>query len=314
MRNIFLINPCAGQGKNIDVLISQIEKASKKLDVKSEIYVTNYVGDAQIYTERVANQTKGKEEVCFFACGGDGTLNEVVNGAVGFDHVSVGAVPVGTGNDFVRNFGQPKDFMDVKKQLTGLTKKVDLIKYTGEIEGQVMTRYCINMFNIGFDCNVVDKTAELKKKPLLKGSLAYLVSVGNILIKKKGANLRIFVEGKKVHEGSLLLCVVANGAFCGGGVCSSPQTILDDGKMDINVIRNVSRTKFIKMFPSYSKGTHFEQKGVENTIIPYCCKTARIEPLGEMGTMRLCVDGEISTTKAIDFEVVRKAINFVLPL
>lgn len=319
MRNIFLVNPKAGQGNNIDHLINHIERTSKKFekegkDVTVEVYVTNFTGDAEEYTRKVTQETEGREEVRFYACGGDGTLNEVVNGAYGYDHVAVGVVPVGTGNDFVRNFGEVKDFLDIKKQLEGIDKPVDLIEFSGVIDGKAQSRYCINMFNIGFDCNVVDRAAELKKKPLIKGSAAYLLSVGSTLINKDGANLRISINKKTVHEGPLLLAAIANGSYCGGGIYSSPQAKVDDGKMDVNIIENVSRAKFVSLFPKYKEGTHFELPGIENTVHAYACKNATIEPLTEDGTMRLCTDGEISTVGKIEMNVLHKSIKVVLPL
>ncbi|MCQ2547572.1 MAG: YegS/Rv2252/BmrU family lipid kinase [Clostridia bacterium] len=312
MRNIFIINPCAGQGKNIDALKSEITKTCKKMGIPAEIYITNFVGDATDYVRKLGEETIG-QELRIIACGGDGTLNEVVNGAIGYEHITVGVIPVGTGNDYVRNYGDPKFFMSVKEQLLGKAKAVDVIKYEGVLNDRFETRYCINMFNVGFDCNVVDKTAELKEKPLLSGSTAYLAGVANILIKKKGENLRIIVEDEVVHEGPLLLTAIACGSYCGGGVYSSPQAKTDDGLMDVNVIKDMSRTKFISLFPKYSKGTHFEVEGIDRFINAKACKSARIEPLDKSGIMRLCVDGEIVDAGDVNFEMVPLAIRFNIP-
>lgn len=311
MRNIFIINPCAGQGKNIEKLEATIKEKSEKLNMSAEIYLTKSVGDAETFTRHILENTHGDERVRFFACGGDGTLNEVANGAFGYDNAQVGVVPIGTGNDYVRNYGSGKQFLDIEAQLTADAIPVDLIQYSGIIDGRQQTRCCVNMFNIGFDCNVVDKTAEMKNKPFVSGSLAYLLSVLAILIKKKGANLSITVDGENIHNGPNLLCAVANGSYCGGGIYSSPQANTDDGYMDVNVILNISRTKFLTLFPSYTKGTHFERKNIDKIITAYPCKEAVIEPLD--GTMRLCTDGEISTTETITMKVINKCFNFVVP-
>ena len=308
MRNIFVINPCAGQGNGLDKLKEDILKAAKKTEIDVELYYTNSVGDAENFARNVASTG---EEVRFFACGGDGTLNEVVNGVYGMDNVEVGVVPIGTGNDYVRNYGTGKDFLNLKAQLCGESREVDLIQYSGILDGTEQVRYCANMINIGFDCNVVDKTAEMKTKPLVSGSMAYLLSVLAILVKKKGANLRVTVDGKEIHNGPNLLCAVANGSFCGGGVCSSPQANTDDGYMDVNVVLNISRAKFIRLFPSYKKGTHFEVQGIDKMIQAIPCKKATIEPLD--GEMRLCADGEIVTAGAVELEVKEKVMRFIVP-
>lgn len=308
MRNIFIINPCAGQGKGLDKLKEDILKAAKKTDTNVELYYTNCVGDAEVYARKVAQEG---EDVRFFACGGDGTLNEVVNGVYGLDNAQVGVVPIGTGNDYIRNYGTSKDFMNIKAQLNGEARKVDLIEYSGLMDGKEQTRYCANMINIGFDCNVVDKTAEMKNKPLVSGSMAYLLSVLAILVEKKGANLRVTVDGKEIHNGRNLLCAVANGSYCGGGVYSSPQANTDDGYMDMNVILNMSRLKFIKLFPSYKKGTHFQVQGIDKMLQALPCKEATIEPLD--GQMRLCSDGEIVTTGPVTLTIKEKVWNFIVP-
>ncbi|MCQ2550839.1 MAG: hypothetical protein MJ146_01425 [Clostridia bacterium] len=304
MRNIFIINPCAGQGKNFGRLQEEIEKASKKTGMATELYYTKGVGDAESFTRQLA---KSGEDIRFFACGGDGTLNEVVNGTFGFPNAKVGVVPIGTGNDFVRNFGKASNFMNIEKQLLGQTVKVDLIEYSNDEK----TRYCANMINIGFDCNVVDKTAEMKKKPLVSGSGAYLLSVFAILAKKKGANLKVTVDGKVVHDGPNLLCAIANGSYCGGGVYSSPQAKTDDGLMDVNVVLDMPRTQFIKLFPYYKKGTHFGVEGIEKMVHAFPAKETVIEPLD--GIMKLCVDGEIEDIGTIKLRTLEKAFEFIVP-
>lgn len=304
MRNIFIINPCAGQGKNFGRLQEDIQKASEKTCMPTELYYTKCVGDAEQFARSIV-QTG--EEVNLFACGGDGTMNEIVNGVYGYPNAYVGVVPIGTGNDFVRNFGKASTFMNIEKQLLGEPQKVDLIEYkTGD-----KTRLCANMINIGFDCNVVIKTAEMKKKPLVSGSGAYLLSVLETLIKKKGANLKVTVDGTVVHNGPNLLCAIANGSYCGGGVYSSPQAKTDDGYMDVNVILNMSRTKFIKLFPSYKKGTHFEVEGIEKMVHAFPAKETKIESL--CGPMGLCCDGEIETVEEVSFKIIDKCLDFIVP-
>ena len=223
----------------------------------------------------------------------------------------MGVVPIGTGNDFCRNFPEDGDFLDMEAQLKGKIIKCDAIMYSGMLAGKEQTRYCANMFNIGFDCNVVDLTAKLKTYPLIAGSFAYLLGVAITIIKKKGANLRVEIDGKVVEDGQLLLTTVSNGGYCGGGVHSSPYASVTDGIMDVNVIYNVSRIKFIKKFPYYAKGTHMELPGIDKILYAGTCKKAKITPLD--GTMRLCTDGEIVDAGEIEFEIVPGAFNLLVP-
>ena len=312
MKIIFVVNPKAGKGRGIDKLKENISVVSEKSGIPAGFYLTKSIGDGEIFARVAAKEAQDKgEELRLISCGGDGTANEVLNGIMGFDNASMGIIPIGTGNDFVRNFAEAGNFLDIEAQLRGEQQKVDVIRYEGMMNGRYQTRYCLNMFNIGFDCNVVDLTAKLKQYPLLKGSLAYLSAVAGILIKKKGANLSIKIDDEMVHEGPLLLTAIANGSYCGGGVKSSPKASLYDGYMDANIIYDVSRREFLQKFPAYSKGTHMELKDIDRIFYFRKCKKVVITPLDEK--MRLCTDGEIVDAEEIKMEIIPSAVNFVLP-
>lgn len=314
MKTIFIINPKAGTGKNLDKRKDEITKMAAELGVEVGFYITKAVGDAEKFARLVCEETKAAnpdEELRLVACGGDGTVNEVLNGIMGYENAVLGVVPIGTGNDFVRNFPENADFLDISAQLQGYTMKSDVIKYSGVIDGKEQTRYCINMFNIGFDCNVADLTQTLKTYPLLSGSVAYLAAIVGMLVKKKGANLKVELDGEVVENGPLLLTAVANGGFCGGGVNSAPTASINDGMMDVNVIYDITRTKFLKKFPHYSKGTHMELPDIDDFLLFRQCKEAVITPLD--GSMRLCVDGEIVDAGEVKMEMMPLAVNVLVP-
>ncbi len=308
MKTVFIINPKAGKKKDVEKLSQDILFTAKKINKEVEIYITRSVGDAGTFAK---NYAKEKGNARFIACGGDGTLSEVVNGIYGFEGVEVGVMPMGTGNDFCRNFPSELNFSDIEAQLLGNTQKCDLIKYTTQTPQGIRTGYCVNMFNVGFDCNVADTTNRLKKKPLISGSMAYLLSIFCILVKKKGANLTIDIDGKRVHSGALLLTSIANGSYCGGGVKSNPTALVNDGVMDVNIINNVSRLTFVSKLPYYMKGTHMGVKNIEKIITCHRCKNMTITP--EKGKMRLCADGEIFDAGKTEFEVAESGFSFVLP-
>ncbi len=327
MRTVFIVNPKAGQGKGNKKFTERIRHVAEKAGTAVEIYTTAGIGDAEILARQIAEESNA-EPTRIYACGGDGTLNEVLNGVLhagceggagskgneecesGAD-IAIGVVPIGTGNDFCRNFPEAADFTDIEAQLAAEPKRCDAIKYSGILAGKEQTRYCANMFNIGFDCNVVDLTATLKTYPLLSGSLAYLMAVLAILVKKKGANLKVEVDGKVKHDGPLLLTAVANGCFCGGGVKSSPMASISDGLMDINIIYNVKRMEFLKKFPYYSKGTHMELPDISKIL--YAAQAKKIVIMPNDGTMRLCADGEIVDAGRVEMEIVHEAFTFLVP-
>ena len=308
MKTVFIVNPQAGHGKNIKKLVESIKSVASKIGCDAQVYVTKAIGDAQQFVKKHCEEIGTAR---FIACGGDGTLNEVLNGAIGHEGVEVGVVPIGTGNDFCRNFDTSCNFNNISLQMTSKSIKCDAIKYSTVINGSSIEGYCANMFNIGFDCNVADLTADIKRKPFVSGSLAYFVSIFLTLVKKKCASLKIELDSKLQHDGKLLLTSIANGSYCGGGVKSNPGASTNDGYINVNIINNVSRLRFISLLPYYMKGTHIELKGIEHVISTQKCRKVTITPYNQ--NIRLCVDGEIIDAGKTDFEIVHNAFNFVLP-
>ena len=163
MKHYFIINPAAGKNHTTHDLMSKIVSAANAEDIDFKMYETKAKGDATSYVSEKCLKHPDKT-LRFYACGGDGTLNEVINAAVGFPNAEVAAVPVGTGNDFIKNFSNTKNFMNMKRQILGESVKIDLIKFNG--------RYCANVLNIGFDCSVVQKMGQFRRSKIVPNKLA----------------------------------------------------------------------------------------------------------------------------------------------
>lgn len=321
MKHLFIINPAAGRGE-ARKLCADIDAVCFAAGLDYVIHETTGAREGEAYVracceEYAAEETVGQSDktsetaaLRFYACGGDGTLNEVVNGAAEFDFTEVACIPTGTGNDFIRNFPEGR-FDDLAAQIRGEARLCDLIRYEGICDGIGTARYCVNMFNIGFDSNVVDLTARMKQKPLMNGPLAYLASVAFMLIRKRGAELRVEYPDGFVHDGKLLLIAMANGAFCGGGVKGVPRATTDDGVFDVSLVRDVSRRTFVTLFPKYMKGTHLSEPRLSDVIRYTREKSLEITP--RAGTMKLCVDGEIVEAGPVRFSICQKAFRFVVP-
>ena len=303
MKTVFIVNPAAGKGKKKDVLL----KSLQKLGDRAEIYITKAPGDGKQYVRAYCKEHGAAR---FIACGGDGTFSEVVNGAMGTAQAEVGVIPLGTGNDFVRNF-EDADFKNPELQISGGTVLCDVIKYRTETSGEIKEGFCANMFNIGFDCSVADCTADVKRKSVFSGSMAYFIAIILTLIRKRTYPFEIVADGEVVHSGDLLLTAVANGSYCGGGIKSNPTADIRDGNIQFHIIRNVSRLRFISLLPSYMKGTFLAKKGIESIIMSRKCKSLTVTP--EEGAVRLCIDGEITDAGKTEFTVVPRAMRFVLP-
>ena len=285
MHNINIINPKAGQGL-----------AEKYITDHDEIRMTEGVGDAERIAFEICNEN---ENVHLTVYGGDGTINEAANGILKSKHADsavLSAFPAGTGNDFLRV---------AKDKIVNC----DVIKYND--------RYFINMLNIGFDCDVVIKTSKMKKKPLVSGSMAYILSVAARFFQKFGQTMCVkAVDADGVehnYSGEYLLCLVGNGSFYGGGFHSSPDSDVTDGIMELIMVKKMSRLQFISLIGIYKKGQHIKDGKIIEKFRDYFtyikCKHIEISQV-----KYYCVDGEIEyvddMNKPINIDVVPGALKF----
>lgn len=300
METIFIINSKAGNGKKAQVIKEDVLKAG------GIVYLTKAVGDGEAF---VKNYCVENGPARFIACGGDGTLNEVVNGAMECEGAEIGVIPIGTGNDFCRNFDG--DFFDIKAQMYGFTERCDVIKYTTEINGEQKVGYCANMFNIGFDCNVADYKATMQKYPFVSGFMAYFLSILVMLFKKKGADLTIEIDGEVVRQGPLLLTSIANGRYCGGGMKCNPLADVTDGLINMNLVYDITRRDICYILPRYMKGTHMKLKNINKYLTNYKAKCVKLTPATD--TFKIAPDGEIVEVGATIFEIVPEGLKFVIP-
>ena len=234
MKHIFIINPTAGKKRST----RQLEQSIRSLDVPHEIIHTKKLGDAQRITRTMAELG---EELRIYACGGDGTLNEVVNGAAGFDNVAVTNVPIGTGNDFLKIFG--KDYMarfsDLPALVEGPQTAMDLIDSNG--------RLGIDIVCTGQDARIAVDKDKYNGFPLVHGMGAYAISaVANVVA--KGIGVPTVVDCGDLHyEGETALVCVCNGRYYGGGFMPVGDNMPDDGLLETLVVRKVSRATFLRL-------------------------------------------------------------------
>lgn len=311
MKHYFFINPMAGQGKGIDKLIEEIKTTAEELQADVEICLTESVEDGIAKAREAAESLNGMP-ARFYACGGDGTNNEIINGAADFPNIALGCVPIGTGNDMVRNFPEAGDFLSIKSQMLGEPRRIDLMTYKGKLNGEMKEGYCVNMFNIGLDCDVVVLTNVLKKKPFIAGSMAYLLAVGGMFLRKKPIHMQLWEDDKLMVDGEVLLVAIANGGYCGGGMNTSPQSCMNDGVFDLNIVKNVSHGQFLNLFPKYKAGTHLQIPGIEKVISIKQSKSLVMIP--KQKDFHICIDGEVYAAEGrIEYGMAEGALNFIVP-
>ena len=296
MKHIFIMNPKAGKGKGAAEMIGMIKQAALRTGVAYEIYLTKGPGDGEAY---VRSRAESGEHIRFYACGGDGTLYDVVNGVYGHENTEVACIPMGSGNDFIRLFGTHDSMRDVVSQIEGTPIPLDVIDCNGRI--------AINQCSMGFDANVCDKQASFKKIPWLKGDSAYVASLLYCLITMKNNEFTIRLDEGEPQEMNVLFCFVGNSRWYGGGFMAGPLALPDDGLLDVVVVKkNVSKFKLLTLIGEYKAGKHLAW---DRTFFR---RARRIEITCKQDEV-VNVDGEIMYTDRAVLQIVDHAVKFVVP-
>lgn len=298
MDNYFIVNPISGGGSAARVL-PQIEALAANLK-NCHLHTTSEKGSAKTFVHKIAESGRPCR---FYAVGGDGTLNEIVNGIYSFSNAEAGFVPCGTGNDFSRCFSPAQKFYDIKAQLDGTSMELDTIETTIDNGKPTMI---INMANTGFDCNIVIRADKMRSS----GSTAYIKGLFQEFFSDWGFNITIKTDSGLDITTDALLMTAAKGHYCGGGFCSSPLTLPDNGLIDIAVIKNISKLKLLQFLKKYHDGTCITDKKAQDFIKYTQCKEADISVSKPQG---ICLDGEIYTFSNAHFKCCPKSIKFIVP-
>lgn len=308
MKHIFIINPAAGVGKARDVFLPDILEELKHADADYEIHRTINVGDGERFTRsRCAGREKETDLLRFYACGGDGTLSETVNGAAGFKNVEVACIPAGSGNDFIRNFGTEKMFSCLKSQLEGKAAPADLLRYRAD---GGPARYSINLINIGVDCIAVKHMEAAKRAGFLRGKAAYLYGTGRAFSGLRGFDLSVTAEEEALFSGEVTLLVLGNGTTYGGGFRAAPRARVDDGLLDLFMVRKIGRARFLSMVGDYKRGKLPERKSAAELTEYRQCRRVTAE---SDTPFDFCADGELFRASSLEVEIIPGGILFSAP-
>lgn len=291
MQTCVILNPHAGSVEDV----KHVEAALQRLgDVK--LLTTERPGDGlNIAREAV-------EQGCEFvvAAGGDGTINEVVNGLAGhFDRAVLGVLPVGTGNDFARSIGVPTEIdAAVDLLLHRQTRPLDVVRVSSD-----EVRHFINVSAGGFSGLVDEKlTEELKRS---WGPLAYLRSAAEALPDLTDYHTFITFDDDEQHEVKTYNIVIANARYVAGGIPIAPQARLDDGLVDVLVVPAASMPQLALLVPQVLLGQH-----LTSDLIKF--RRARKVRVESRPGMWFNADGELVGNQPATFEVLPKALHVVV--
>ena len=295
MTHLFIINPAAGSRDRTADYREKIEKACSSRDINYRIEVSAAPGDCARLA-REAAQTG--EEYRIYACGGDGTLNEVVSGVVGYDNAAVTVFSGGSGNDFVKLFNDPKAFFDLERLLDCEEARFDLIRCNDD--------YSLNICSVGLDARIGTDVSNYKRIPLLQGFRAYVASTIVNVIKGISEHYVVEVGGERVDARQTMICA-CNGRFYGGGFNPVPEADPTDGLMEVLLVKHVSRFMVPMVIGKYKNGQY---KQLPKLVRHF--KTDHVRIICDKPTS-INLDGELRVAETVDFRIAQEKLRFFYP-
>ena len=296
MKHLFIVNPKAGGRDMSEDIRALAENAFKSNPDKYEIYTTKAPGDA---TEEVRRRAETGENYRIYSCGGDGTFNECVSGAVNKSNIALCPFPFGTGNDFCRMFGEEqKLFTDMDAVIAGTEHDIDVIDCNG--------RYSINICSVGIDARIGTNVHKYSSIPLIGGATGYVVSA--IVEICKGISRHMVIRSSDyAADGKFALVCACNGRYYGGGFNPSTDAMPDDGILDIYIVSDVNLLTLAALIGKYAKGRGDE---LPKYITHLRSDHVSIE-FDEDNVINL--DGEAMSAKKVDMKLIPKAVKMIVP-
>lgn len=268
----FILNPVAGKGKTLSVM-KKLEKMLNQNGINFTVHNTAYPYHA---TNIVASLTAGDCDNVI-AVGGDGTVNEVLNGISNFDKCKMGIIPCGTGNDFAKFVGIPKDPICAMKLI--LNNNAVYTDFLLLNDKRVM-----NITGMGMDATVLERC---KKMKIIKGKFQYYVALIVTLLNFKWYNFKISVDGGEEKDKTVMMIAVCNGKYFGGGMPISPKSDVCDNKMNVIIVNKMSKWKIPAALLGLMRGKILKYDFVENIL----CEKVHIKT--DTLNYAINIDGEL---------------------
>lgn len=308
MKYIYIINGRADKATQYQEFYEQLNEIPHPY----EVYTTMGEGDATRYV-RLYCDLHPEEEVCFVACGGNGIINGVASGLVGYAcsgeqearQCANKTVAIlyfgGSTQDIIINF-PGRNFRSISDMLAGTVTPTDII--------QVNDSYCLNVCNIGFNSKVASRANELVAQGK-SAHQAYTRGVINAIITSRFNNIRVMADGELIARGPMVLCTVANGRRVGGEFNCAPNAKVDDGLMDVCYFRAMSLTRLLMLIPLYRKGQHIGSRPGRNKVL---YRQAREVTISSKDLIDIYIDGEQLPGSQFYLKLLPGALPLRLPI
>ena len=307
MKYIYIINGRADKTPYYEEFYAQL----KEIPHTYTVYTTMGEGDATRYV-RLYCDLHPEEEVCFVACGGNGMINGVASGLVGYATSSDEAAKLcanktmailyfgGATQDYIINF-PGRNFQSIRDMLDGSVTPIDIIR--------VNDSFCLNVCNLGFNSTVASRANELVAEGK-NAHQAYTRGVINAFLTSRFNRIKVMVDGKLIAPGRMVLCTVANGRRVGGEFNCAPTAKLDDGLMDVCYFRAMSLLRLLMLFPLYRSGEHIGSRPGKNKVL---YRQAREVSISSKDLIDIYIDGEQLPGSQFNLKILPGALPLRLP-
>ena len=295
MTHLFIINPAAGSRDRTESYREKIRAVCESRGLPYRIQISQAPGDCRRLT-RAAAETGGEYRI--YACGGDGTLNEVADGAAGFPNVAVTVFSGGSGNDFVKLFDDPKAFFDLERLVDAEEVTFDMIRCN--------ETKALNICSVGLDARIGTDVSHYKRLPLLHGFRAYAASTVVNLCKGISEHYAVEIDGQRI-DGEFTFVCACNGRYYGGGFNPVPEADPTDGLLDVLLVDKVNLFMVPGLIGKYKNGRYQE---LNHLVRHYKTKELKIFCDREVPVN---VDGEALYAKEVEFAIADEKLRFFYP-
>ena len=295
MTHLFIINPAAGSRDRTAQYSKTIRSLCDARGISYRIAVSAAPGDCA----RIAREAaETGEELRIYACGGDGTLNEVVSGAAGFSNAAVTVFSGGSGNDFVKIFNDPQAFFQLERLLDAEETYFDLIRCNDDLS--------INICSVGLDARIGTDVANYKRLPLLHGFSAYAASTVINLFKGISEHYVVEIDGETYDDQYTFVCA-CNGRYYGGGFNPVPEADPTDEKLDVLLVKKVTLLQVPGAIGKYKNGNYKELKHLVRHF-----RTDRVKIYCD-NEIPVNLDGELRRASVVELSIAQEKIRFFYP-
>lgn len=288
---LVIINPYAGK-RNGKGVVQEIKAGIVRNGLDAHVSITESPGHATLLAQEATSRV-------VVAAGGDGTVNEVVNGLIGTSK-TLGVLPIGSGNDLIKSIGVPREIDAALKTIAGGTSmRIDC----GTVKCGGSSRYFANGVGIGFDAAVADRTQQIT---FLHGTALYIMAVFQTLGKYIAPEFTISIDSRSTTSHNLLIAI-GNGRCAGGGFYLTPDAKTNDGLLDICMIADLPVRRILSIMPKVMKGRHTGSSDVTMRL-------GRTISVKAEDPFFVHADGEIvgRNVQSVEVGIVEKAISVLV--